>query len=83
MLYMMASTKGNKTMTTEYIVRSAISPSSILCTDGEFHYEGFIGPGHSLRVKVYKTRRGAERFRGGFGIIVKEFRNGYEVEEAA
>jgi hypothetical protein len=61
-----------KTTATEYIVRSAINPSLILCTNGEFIYEGVIGPGHDIAAKVYKTRRNAEKVRGGYQIIVEE-----------
>jgi hypothetical protein len=60
-----------KTETT-YIVRSAINPNLILCADGEFHAEGFTGPGHDLAAKTYKTRRNAEKVRGGYQIIVEE-----------
>lgn len=54
-----------------YIVRSAINRSLILCTDGEFHAECFIGPGTDLEAKIYKTRRNAEKVRGGYQIIVE------------
>lgn len=56
----------------EYIVRSAINPSLILCTNGEFVYEGCIGPGTEMQAKTYKTRRNAEKVRGGYQIIVEE-----------
>lgn len=61
-----------KTNATEYIVRSAINPSLILCTNGEFIYEGVIGPGSDIGAKIYKTRRNAEKVRGGYQIIVEE-----------
>ena len=57
--------------TTQYIVRSEVNPSLVLCTNGEFVYEGCIGPGHNLAAKVYKTRKGAEKVRGGYKIIVE------------
>lgn len=60
----------NQTETT-YIVRSEINPALILCTDGEFHAEGFFGPGHEIGAKIYKTRRNAEKVRGGYKIIVE------------
>jgi hypothetical protein len=60
---------------TEYIVRSAINKSLILCTNGEFHAECFMGPGTQLCAKVYKTRRNAEKVRGGYQIIVEETTN--------
>lgn len=60
------------TKQTEYIVRSAINPSLILCTNGEFVYEGCTGPGTELQAKTYKTRRNAEKVRGGYQIIVEE-----------
>jgi hypothetical protein len=56
---------------TTYIVRSEINPSLILCTDGEFKWEGIIGPGTENSAKVYKTRRNAEKVRGGYKIIVE------------
>lgn len=59
-------------MRTEYIVRSEINPSLILCTNGEFVYEGCVGPGTQLSAKIYKTRRNAEKVRGGYKIIVEE-----------
>jgi hypothetical protein len=55
----------------EFIVRSAINPSLILCTNGEFIYEGVIGPGTDIAAKTYKTRRNAEKVRGGYQIIVE------------
>lgn len=55
-----------------YIVRSAINPAMILCTDGQFHPEMFIGPAQEWSGKIYKTRKGAEKFRGGYQIIVEE-----------
>lgn len=59
-------------MTNGYIVRSAINPSLVLCTNGEFLAEGFFGPGHDIGAKIYKTRRNAEKVRGGYQIIVEE-----------
>lgn len=56
-----------------YIVRSAINPKLVLCTNGEFLGEGFFGPGHNIGAKVYKTKRGAEKVRGGFQIIVEPY----------
>ena len=60
-----------KNTKTTYIVRSEINPHLILCTDGEFHAEGFTGPGHDLEAKIYKTRSNAEKVRGGYKIIVE------------
>lgn len=68
-LYMMTTTK---TTTREYIVRSAINPSLILCANGEFVYEGCVGPGTEMQAKIYKTRKNAEKVRGGYQIIVEE-----------
>jgi len=62
----------NMTKQTEYIVRSAINRSLILCTNGEFVYEGCVGPGTEMQAKTYKTRRNAEKVRGGYQIIVEE-----------
>jgi hypothetical protein len=47
-----------------YIVRGAINPKMILCTDGEFHVESLIGPG-GWSAKVYKTEAGAKRHNPG------------------
>jgi len=58
-------------MATEYIVRSAINPNLILCTNGDFIGECFVGPGTKLAAKVYKTKRGAAQVRGGYQIIVE------------
>lgn len=67
----MENTNTNKTTATEYIVRSAINPALILATNGEFTWEGIMGPGSGLHAKVYKTRKNAEKVRGGFEIIVE------------
>lgn len=56
---------------TGYLVRSKINSALILCTDGEFHAECFIGPGTELSAKIYKTRRNAEKVRGGYQITVE------------
>lgn len=55
-----------------YIVRSAINRSLILATNGEFIYEGCMGPGTDIAAKTFKTRRNAEKVRGGYQIIVEE-----------
>lgn len=70
----------NTNTTSGYIVRSEINPNTILCTDGEFHADGFTGPGHDLEAKIYKTRRNAEKVRNGAFIIVRKWndRNGEE-----
>ena len=65
-------TNQTATTATEYIVRSAINPSLIFCTNGEFVYEGCVGPGTNMQAKVYKTRRNAEKVRGGYQIIIEE-----------
>ena len=54
-----------------YIVRSKTNPAMILCTNGEWHSEGIVGPGHDFGAKLYKTRKGAEKVRGG-EVIVEE-----------
>lgn len=71
-LITMKNTKETNTMTTIYIVRSAINPAMILCTDEQFHPEMFIGPAQRWGAKIYKTRTGAEKVRGGQQIIVEE-----------
>lgn len=55
-----------------YIVRSSINPAMILCTDEQFHPEMFIGPAQEWSAKIYKTRKGAEKVRGGHQITVEE-----------
>jgi hypothetical protein len=56
-----------------FIVRSTINPALILCTDGEFHAECFVGPGCDLSAKIYKTRRNAEKVRNGYQITVEVY----------
>jgi hypothetical protein len=58
-------------MATGYIVRSKFAPRSILCTNGEFIDEDFIGPGHKLGAKIYKRRSAAEEVLGGY-VTVEE-----------
>ena len=48
-----------------YVVISNINPALILCTDGEFHTRGFVGPGHEWSAKVYKTEAGARKSHPG------------------
>jgi hypothetical protein len=55
-----------------YIVRSAINPALVLCTNGDFLAEGFFGPGHDIGARIYKTRARAEKVRGGYQITVEE-----------
>jgi len=50
---------------TQYIIRSNINSSLILCTNGQFMPGIFIGPGHELSAKIYKTRKGAEKANRG------------------
>ena len=71
LLYSQVMENTTPTPATAYIVRSAINPSLILCTNGEFLYEGVIGPGHDIGAKTFKTRRNAEKVRGGYKIIVE------------
>lgn len=61
----------NREMNGGYVVRSEINRALILCTDEQFHAELFTGPGTELQAKVYKTRRNAEKVRGGYQIIVE------------
>lgn len=62
-----------------FIVRSAINPALVLCTNGEFMADGFFGPGHKLQAKIYKHRAAARKVRGGYKIIVEY----YESEKIA
>lgn len=55
-----------------YIVRSAVNPALVLCTDGEFYAESVhTGPGTGHEVRVYKRRSAAAKVRGGVGITVE------------
>jgi hypothetical protein len=55
---------------TRYIVRSTINPALVLCTNEEFMADGFYGPGHDIGAKFYKSRKAAEKVRGGYKITV-------------
>lgn len=55
---------------TKYIVRSKKNPKLILCTDGEFHYENYVGP-NGYCAKLYKTKGGAERSCNAKPVIVE------------
>ena len=55
-----------------YLVRSAVNPSLVYCTDGEFHHEGSVGPGTRRSAKLYRTQRGAAAVRSGDSIIVRQ-----------
>ena len=52
-----------------YIVRSKTNPTMILCTNGEWHWDGIVGPGGQYSAKLYKTQKGAGRVRGGEVIV--------------
>jgi hypothetical protein len=61
--------------TEQFIVRSTINSALVLCTDGEYHAEGIhTGPG-AWAVKVYKTKRGAEKAAGTDGLRKVETTN--------
>jgi len=60
---------------TGYIVRSTINPALVLCTNGEFEADGFYGPGHNIGAKIYKSRKWAEKVRGGYKIAVEMIRD--------
>ena len=64
-----------------YIVRSSVNPALILCTDGEFHAECFLGPGLNLSAKIYKTRKWASKVRGGYQIMVETVEQGEKIVE--
>lgn len=65
----------NATPRVFYIVRSAINPKMVLCTDGQFYAEGVhTGPGTGHAIYPYKLRRNAELYRQGVGTIVEEVR---------
>jgi hypothetical protein len=51
-----------------YIVRSLINRALILCTNGEWKPENMVGPG-GFDAKVYKTKAGALKVRGGNVIV--------------
>ena len=57
---------------TGYIVRSAVNPALVLCTNGEFYAQAVhTGPGTARAVKIYERRSSAEKVRGGVGITVE------------
>lgn len=60
---------------TGYIVRSTINRALVLCTNGEFMADGFFGPGHDIGAKIYKSRKAAEKVRGGYKIAVETVRD--------
>lgn len=60
-----------KTSSPTFIVRSQTNPALIFCTNGDWMTQSLVGPG-GYCAKVYKTRAGAERVRGGHGIIIEE-----------
>lgn len=56
-----------------YIVRSKANPAMILCTNGEWHWEGAVGPACDYGAKLYKTRRNAAKVRGGEVVIEEQW----------
>jgi hypothetical protein len=48
-----------------YIARSTNNAKYIYCTNGQFEHEDYVGPGTRRSARVYKTRGGAEKVRGG------------------
>lgn len=51
-----------------YLVVGAVNPSTVLCTDGEFHARSMVGP-NGFCAKVYKTEAGARRSRPGHQVV--------------
>lgn len=51
---------------TMFYIESKYNPTLILCTDGEFHARGVVGPG-GYSAHEFKTRAGAERRAGRRG----------------
>ncbi len=51
-----------------FIVRSALNPALILCTNGEWLPASMVGPG-GRAAKTYKTQRSAARVRDGKVIV--------------
>lgn len=49
-----------------FYIESKYNPTLILCTDGEFHARGVVGPG-GYSAHEFKTRAGAERRAGRRG----------------
>lgn len=52
-----------------FIARSNLNTKYILCTNGQFEHEDYIGPGTKLCAKVYKTEAGAQKVRGGSVVV--------------
>lgn len=48
-----------------YIIRSKINPKLILCKNGQFICEDFVGPGHKDSAKIYKRKSIAEKLNNG------------------
>ena len=48
-----------------YIARSNLNSKYVYCTNGEFEHEDYVGPGTNKSARVYKTRGGAAKGRGG------------------
>lgn len=55
----------SKTKITGWIARSNLNSKYILCTNGQFEHEDYIGPGTKLCARVYKLKANAEKVRGG------------------
>lgn len=56
-----------------YIVRRKVSPSLILCTDGQWHWHGVVGISGQYSAKIYKTKAGAKKVLGGQVIIEEQW----------
>lgn len=52
-----------------FIARSNLNTKYVFCTNGKFEHEDYIGPGTKLSAKVYKTKEGAGKVRGGTVIV--------------
>jgi hypothetical protein len=71
----MSNSNMKSTVVAGYITRLIERPTHILCVDGEFYPESWVGVG-GRAAKVYKTERGAVRhnaYRGVTASAVNEY----------
>ena len=60
-----------------YILRSSINPVCLLCTDGIFHAEMFVGASamQNLSAKVYKRKSAAVKMAERKSATIEEYFN--------
>lgn len=75
----MTNTTAPRVDNVRYLVRSQLNAKLVLCTNGEFIHEDYIGPGTNYAARLYKTQRGALAVRNGQVLVSKCDRFGVEV----